>query len=174
MTVNRSIFAFIKKPSLLVFLGGFIAAFSGCVVYSLGTTPLKYQCAMPVSLYAIKDENSVVLTRGIYRSFRSGLETGRITFVGSITHFVDGKQSALPTPVMREVMVKTSFTDNLLFMTVTAQHRRLGDQSSDRDVQDYIFPQIHPGDTNTTSLYLLDGKVIATGSETVARTACIN
>lgn len=173
MTVNRSIFAFIKSSWTLVFVGGFIAAFAGVVLYSLYTTPLKSQCVMPTSTYAIKDDNNVVLARGIYRTYRAGLNKGRVPYTGSISHFEDGKLTAPPSPVQREVRFDGGFTDDLLFMTVTDHHRRLGDQSSDNDVQDYIFPQINKGATSTTSMYLLDGKVIATGTEITARYVCI-
>ncbi|MFG6656330.1 hypothetical protein ACG0Z5_17945 [Scandinavium sp. M-37] len=174
MTVNRTIFGFIKWPWVLVFVCGFIVAFTACVLYSIYASPLKSQCIAPVSLYAVKDDNDVVLTRGVYRSFRSGIDKGRVTFTGNIRHFVDDKMVGRPIPVQREVMFNANFSGDLLLMTITGHHRRLGDQSSDRDVQDYIFPQIHPGETGVTSLYLLEGKAVATGTEITPRVLCIN
>ena len=174
MSVNRSTFAFIKSPLTLLFIGGFIVAFGAFVLRSVYNTPLKSQCVAPVSFYAIRDDSHAVVTRGIYRTFRDGINKGRITFIGSIAHYGGTRPETPPVPVQREVRFEGSFTGNLLHMTVTGHNRRLGDQSTDRDVQDYVFPQIGQGDTGTTSLYLLDGKVLATGTETVPRVACIN
>lgn len=174
MTVSRSIFAFIKSPLTLLFVAGFIVAFIGSAIYAWFRTPLASQCISPVSFYAIKDDENVTLTRGIYRTFREGLNEGRITFTGSISHFSDEKPLSPPIPVQREVQFEGAFSGNLLHMTVTGHHRRLGDQSNDKDVTDNIFPQIKNGETGSTSLYLLDGKVLATGTETVARVACID
>jgi hypothetical protein len=174
MTVNRFIFAFIKSPLTWLFLGGFIVAFGAYAVHSVYNTPLKSQCVAPVSFYAIRDDNHAVVTRGVYRTYRAGLHQGRITFIGSIAHYGGTKEPEPPTPVQREVTFTGSFSGNLLNMVVTGHNRRLGDQSSDRDVQDFVFPQIGNGDTSSTSLYLLDNKVLATGTETVPRVACIN
>ncbi|MFK3660833.1 hypothetical protein ACI2I2_09945 [Scandinavium sp. NPDC088450] len=174
MTASRSIFAFIKSPLTMLFLAGFIVAIIGSAVYAWFSTPLTSQCISPVSFYAIKDDENVTLTRGTYRTFREGLNKGRITFTGSIAHFSDDKPRQPPIPVQREVQFEGEFSGNLLHMTVTGHHRRLGDQSSDQDVTDNIFPQISNGETGTTSLYILDGKVLATGTETVARVACID
>jgi hypothetical protein len=174
MTVNRSIFGLIKSPWVLVFFSGFIAAFGGYLAYSIYSVPLKSQCVMPVSLYSITDDHNAVVTRGVYRTFRAGLNKGRVTFIGSISRYEDGKLSGKATPVQREILFDGSFSGNVLSTTVTGHHRRLGDQSSDSDVRTYIFPEIKNRDTGTTSLYLLDGKVVATGPETVPRFACIN
>lgn len=174
MTVNRSIFGFIKSPALWLFTGGFVLAFVGFFAKAVYTTPLKAQCVSPVSFYAITDNDNVTLTRGIYRSYRDGINQGRITFVGSISRFIDAKRQAPPMLVQREVQFEGSFRGNLLRMTVTGHHRRLGDQSDDKEVTENIFPQINQGGTGNTSLYVLDGKVMATGTETVARVACIN
>lgn len=174
MTVNRSIFGLIKSPWLLVFLSSFIAAFGGYLAYAIYSIPLKSQCIMPVSMYTITDDNNAVLTRGVYRTYRAGLNKGRVTFIGSISRYEDGKLSGKPTPVQREVLFDTRFSGNVLSTTITGQHRRLGDQSSDSDVSASIFPQLKNGDTGTSSLFLLDGKVVAIGPETVPRYACIN
>jgi hypothetical protein len=97
-----------------------------------------------------------------------------MTFIGSIVHFDDAKKPGPPVPVQREVTFEAGFSGNLLHMVVTGHHRRLGDQSTDQDVKDFVFPQISNGDTSNAFLYLLDGKVLATGTETVPRVACIN
>jgi hypothetical protein len=174
MTVNRSIFGFIKSPALWLFIGGFMLAFLGFLAKAVYTTPLKSQCVSPVSFYVITDDDNVTLTRGVYRSYRDGMNQGRITFIGSISRFIDAKLQAPPMPVQREVQFRGSFSGNLLRMTITGHHRRLGDRSDDKEVTENIFPQINQGETGNTSLYLLDGKVLATGTETVARVACIN
>ncbi|MGU3415895.1 hypothetical protein ACLBW0_19365 [Enterobacteriaceae bacterium C34A] len=174
MTVNRSIFAFIKSPLTLLFIGGFVAAFGAYALHSIYNTPLKSQCVAPISFYAIQDDTHAVLTRGVYRTYRAGINEGRVTFIGSIAHFGGTKELEPPIPVQREVTFDASFSGNLLHMVVTGQHRRIGDQSSDQDVKDFVFPQIGHGDTSNTFLYLLDGKVLATGTETVPRVACIN
>jgi len=174
MTVNRSIFAFIKSPLTLLFIGGFVVALGAFIGRAIYSTPLKSQCVAPVSFYAIHDDNHAVLTRGIYRTFRAGLHQGRITFIGSIARFNGSKTPEPAVPVQREVTFEGSFSGNLMHMVVTGHHRRIGDQSTDQDVQDFVFPQIGNGDTSNTSLYLLDGKVLASGTETVPRVACIN
>ena len=73
MTVNRSIFIFIKRPQIL-FAGGLMTGLALTIGYTIATSPLKQTCfAPPASFYTIKDENNVTLARGIYRSYRDGL-----------------------------------------------------------------------------------------------------
>ncbi|HBZ14802.1 hypothetical protein ACIP6T_08140 [Pantoea sp. NPDC088449] len=174
MTVNRSILKFINLPMLLLFIGGFAAAIGGFVIHTMYTSPLKSQCVMPVSFYDIKQGKDVALLRGSYRSYRDSISRGHVTFVGSLSRFSDGQRVGQPVTVNRELRFEGSITHNLLQMTITGHNRRIGDQSSDDDVSTYVFPALHNGESGTTSLYLLDGKVMATGVETVARIACMN
>lgn len=174
MTANRSIFAFIKSPPTLLFVGGMVAGLGGMALYGLQTTKYASQCIAPTSYYVIEDDNNATLARGIYRSYRDGLFNGHTTYIGSISHFKDGKRDGVPKAVNREVRYNVDMSGKRLHLTVTSQHRKLGGQTTDKDVTDYIFPQIKPGEIVTSTVYLLDGKVLASGTETVARIACMN
>jgi len=174
MTANRSIFTIIKSPIALLFLGGVIIGTGAMALYGFYTSPYKAVCIAPTSYYIIEDDNNATLARGIYRSYRDGLFNGHTTYIGSISHFKDGKLDGLPKAVNREVRYNINMSGKRLHLTVTSQHRKLGGQSSDEDVTDYIFPQIKPGEEATSTVYLLDDKVLASGTETVARIACMN
>lgn len=174
MTANRSIFAFIKSPLTLLFVGGMVAGLGGMALYGLQTSKYASQCIAPTSYYVIEDDNNATLARGIYRSYRDGLFSGHTTYIGSISHFKDGKRDGLPKAVNREVRYDVNVSGKRIHLTVTSQHRKLGGQTADKDVTDYIFPQIKPGEVATSTVYLLDDKVLASGTETVARIACMN
>ncbi|MEO3991885.1 hypothetical protein [Pseudocitrobacter cyperus] len=174
MTANRSIFAIIKSPLTLLFLGGMAIGLGGMAFYAFSTSPYKAVCIAPTSYYTIVDDNNATLARGIYRSYRDDMFNGHSTYIGSISHFKDGKLEGRPTAVNREVRFGVDFSGKRIQLTVESQHRKLGDQSSDRDIRDYIFPQILPGEVATSTLYLLDNRVLASGTETVARIACTN
>lgn len=174
MTVNRSIFAFIKSPTTLFFSGGFIVALAGCIFYVLYTTPVKWQCTIENSFYDIRKDSDVTLTRGVYHTYREGLNTGHITFIGSIKRFNKNEMTSPPIPVHRESSFTATPYHNLIQMKVTGHGRRLGDQSSDKDVQNYVLPQITPGGIYTTALYLFNGKTLGSGTESVPRSVCNN
>lgn len=174
MTANRSIFAIIKSPFTLLFLGGVVLGLGGMVLYGVYASPWPTTCVAPLSYYSIEDDNNATLARGIYRSYRDDLFNGHSTYIGTISRYKDGRLAARPTAVNREVRYGLGISGKRIQMTVTSQQRKLGDQSSDRDVKDYIFPQIEPGQVETSTAYLLDNKILASGSETVARIACIN
>ncbi|MCQ4444177.1 hypothetical protein NOX22_06175 [Enterobacter cloacae] len=174
MTANRSIFAMIKSPRVLLFLGGMVAGIGGMALYAFSTSPYKSVCIAPTSYYTIEDDNNATLARGIYRSYRDGLFSGHTTYIGSISHFKDGKRDGLPKAVNREVRYDVGMSGKRIHLTVTSQHRKLGGQTADEDVAEYIFPQINPGEMATSTVYLLDDKVLASGTETVARIACMN
>lgn len=174
MTVNRTIFAFIKSPLVLLFIGGFILAIGGTALRTWYVSPLKEQCTFPVSYFYIHSDSDVTLTRGIYRTFRDGLNRGHMTFIGNISHFNKEGLLKQPTPVNRELRFSAEVNNNQFELTVISHSRRLSDLSTDKEVQDYVFPHIQPGSVSTSSLYLLDGKVLAAGTETVPRSACIN
>lgn len=174
MAANRSIFAFIKSPLALLFLGGMVVGLGGMALYGFQTSPYASQCIAPTSYYVIEDDNNATLARGIYRSYRDGLFSGHTTYIGTISHFRDGKRDGLPKAVNREVRYDVELSGKRIHLTVTSQHRKLGGQAPDQDVTDYIFPQIKPGEVATSTAYLLDDKVLASGTETVARIACMN
>ncbi|MGM8430229.1 hypothetical protein [Enterobacter cloacae] len=173
MTANRSIFAFIKSPLTLLFVGGMVAGLGGMALYGFQTSPYASHCVAPTSYYVIEDDNNATLARGIYRSYRDGLFSGHTTYIGTISHFKDGKRDGLPKAVNREVRYDVDVSGKRVHLTVTSQHRKLGGQTTDKDVTDYIFPQIKPGEVATSTVYLLDNKVLASGTETVARIACM-
>ena len=173
MTVNRSIFIFIKRQQIL-FAGGLMTGLALTIGYTIATSPLRQTCFAPASFYTIKDENNVTLARGIYRSYRDGLHEGHTTYIGNIRHFQDGKRVGQASPVQRSVNYTMSFSGNLLHLTMLSHARRLGDQSNEKEVTDYIFPQLKSGETSTSSLYLLENSILASGTETVVRIACTN
>ncbi|HDR2784022.1 TPA: hypothetical protein QCJ60_003359 [Enterobacter sichuanensis] len=174
MIANRSIFAFIKSPLTLLFVGGMVVGLGGMALYGLKTSTFASQCIAPTSYYVIEDDNNATLARGIYRSYRDGLFSGHTTYIGTISHFKDGKRDGLPKAVNREVRYDVELSGKRIHLTVTSQHRKLGGQTTDQDVTDYIFPQIKPGEVATSTIYLLDDKVLASGTETVARIACMH
>ena len=116
----------------------------------------------------------MTLARGIYRSYRDGLHEGHTTYIGNIRHFQDGKRVGQASPVQRSVNYTMSFSGNLLHLTMLSHARRLGDQSNEKEVTDYIFPQLKSGETSTSSLYLLENSILASGTEMVVRIACTN
>ncbi|UVC29952.1 hypothetical protein [Pantoea sp. SOD02] len=174
MTVNRTISAFIKSPLSLLFLAGFVITLVGMAVRAYSVSPLKDQCDFPVSFFHIRSDSDVTMTRGMYRTYRDGFNKGHMTFIGNISHFNQQGLVAKPTPVNRELRFTGEVHDNQFEMTVVSQSRRLSDHSSDQDIKDYVFPHIDPGSVSTSSLYLLNGKMLAAGTETVPRSGCIN
>ncbi|CAX54728.1 conserved uncharacterized protein [Erwinia pyrifoliae Ep1/96] len=136
--------------------------------------PLKASCVAPQAWYEISDNKNWTLTRGIYRFYREGLTQRRVIYTGSINHYVNGGRSLHPVAVLREVTLSTTISGNRLHSTVLQQSSRLGDQSSNADVVKYVFPHIVPGETSINAVYLLDGKALAIGSASSARTLCIN
>ncbi|HEY3590804.1 MAG TPA: hypothetical protein VGL07_12100 [Buttiauxella sp.] len=171
--MNRTILGTIKSPTTLLFLGGFVVALLGFLIKEMMFYPVKATCTAPVSYYAI-DKDSWTLTRGVYRFYREGINKGRTVYIGTINHYKGDLPSQSPIPVLREVRFTGTLEKNIMRTTVTSQSRRLGDQSSDAEVTKYVFPHIQPGETSTSSLYLLEGKVLASGTETVPRVLCIN
>lgn len=174
MTANRSIFASTKLMLALLFVVSMVVGLGGMVLYNVYQSPYKSVCVAPTSYYTIEDDNNATLVRGIYRSYRDSLFNGHSTYIGSISHFKDGKQEGRPTVVNREVRFGVEVDGKRLHLTVTSQHRKLGDQSSDKEVMDYVYPHIVPGDIATSTTYLLDKTVLASGTESVARIACTN
>ncbi|WP_343552940.1 hypothetical protein [Pantoea sp.] len=114
------------------------------------------------------------MTRGVYLAYRDGLNKGHMTFIGNISHYNQQGLIAPPTPVNRELRFTGEAHDNQFEMTVVSQSRRLSDLSTDQEVKDYVFPHIDPGSVSSSAFYLLEGKVLAAGTETVARSACVN
>ncbi|MEI9537340.1 hypothetical protein V5081_08340 [Enterobacter cancerogenus] len=174
MTANRSIFASTKFRLALLFMASTIVGVGGIALYGFYHSPFRSVCVAPTSYYTIEDDNNATLARGIYRSYRDDLFNGHSTYIGSISHFKDGKLEGFPTIVNREVRFGVDIDGKRLHLTVTSQHRKLGDQSSDHDVTDYVYPHIKPGEMATSTIYLLDNTVLASGTETVARIACTN
>jgi hypothetical protein len=174
MTANRSFFASTNLWLALLFTFSLLAGFGGMVFYSFYHLPYKSACVAPTSFYAIEDKDNATLARGIYRSYRDDLFSGHTTYIGSLSRFVDGKLTGRPTPIHREVRFDSEIEGKRIHLTVTSQHRKLGDQSTDREVKDYIYPQIGKGEVGTSTIYLLDNKVLASGTESVARIVCTN
>lgn len=172
MTANRSIFVSTKFRLAVLLLGGVIVGLGGMAAYSFYHLPYQSVCIAPTSYYSIEDDNNVTLARGIYRSYRDGAFSGHSTYIGSISHFKDGVRDGLPATVNREVRFDVEMEGKRIHMTVTSHHRKLGDQSQDSDIRDYIYPQIAPGEVGTSTLYWLDNTVLATGTESVARIVC--
>lgn len=174
MTVNRSIFAFIKSPLMMLFIGGFLLTLAGAALRTYYVSPLKEQCSFPISYFHIRSDTDVTMTRGVYRVYRDGLNKGHMTFNGNISHFNKDGLAAPPSPVNRELRFTGEAHNNQFELTVVSHSRRISDLTSDKDVKDYVFPHIEPGSVSMSSMYLLDGKVLATGTELVPRSVCIN
>ncbi|HEY3985267.1 hypothetical protein [Cedecea sp.] len=172
--MNRTILKTVKSPGVLLFAAGFAVAVLGFAMKEFFFYPVKAVCVAPVSYYSIDEDENWTLTRGVYRFYREGLTHGRTVYIGTISHFVGDLPKQSPIPVLREVRFTGILEKNIMRTTVASQSRRLGDQSTDAEVVKYVFPHITPGETSTSSLYLLNGKVIASGTETVPRILCIN
>lgn len=173
MRASPSIFASIKSPWLWLFVGGFVLAFSGVIGRWLATSAQQSQCRFPLAFYDIKSEREWVLTQGIYRSYHNGFSEGHLTYLGTLSRFMDGQLIAPATPIHRAVWFNGEFNHNLLKITVTHHSRGLGDKSRDEDVQKYVFPHWQAGDVSVIALYLFNGRVLASGTESVARNVCI-
>ncbi|TKV07862.1 hypothetical protein FDX19_16805 [Citrobacter sp. wls619] len=174
MTVNRSIFTSTKSKSAFLLIGGIVVGFGLVALYTLSRTPVKSKCVVPMSFYAIKAENDITLTRGVYRTYRDSLTTGHTTFNGNIREFKNDVLVGKPSPVHRSVNYKMEFSGSMLNMTVLNHTRRLGDSSSDQEVMDYVFPQLSYGESTSTTLYLLENRALASGTEIIARVVCTN
>ncbi|MBS0882966.1 hypothetical protein JK231_20475 [Pantoea sp. JGM49] len=173
MHASRSIFASIKSPQLWLFIGCFVLAFSAVIGRWLTTTTQQSQCLFPLAFYDIKSEREWVLTQGIYRSYRDGFSQGHLSYLGTLSRFEDGQLTAPITPIHRAVWFNGEFNHNLLKITVTQHSRGLGDKSRDEDVQKYVFPHLQAGDVSVIAMYLFNGRVLASGTESVARNVCI-
>ncbi|WP_435952270.1 hypothetical protein [Dryocola sp. BD626] len=171
--MNRTILDTIKSPLILFFLGGIAVSLACVFIKEMVVYPMTATCVAPVSYYAI-DEDKWTLTRGVYRFYREGISEGRTVYIGTISHFKGDLPSESPIPVLREVRFTGVFDNNTMRTTITSQGRRLGDQSSDEDVKKYVFPHLVPGEVSTSSLYLLEGKVLATGTEATPRVLCLD
>ena len=174
MNANRSIFRFINPRLVPFFLVGFVLALTLFTVKILYFSSLKTECELPFSFYDIRKDGNVTLTRGLYRNYLDDLSSGRLTFVGTLTRFKDEQALAPPAPINREVRFSLAFRNSTATLTVTGNSRRLGDHSEDEDIRNYVFPQTENGSAATTILYLLDGKALGTGTETVPASVCIN
>ena len=174
MSAKHSIFTLIKSPLVPIFIVGFILVPGAMLLREIYASPIKSGCSFPFSYYDIKGDQDITLTRGIFRTYRDGLDSGHLTFVGNLSHFKEGELTAPPVSLHRELHFTSKAQGSNIYMTVESQARRLGDQSTDQQVKDYVFPQISPGEVGSVTLYLLQGKVLSTGTETVARTVCVN
>ncbi|ADP09822.1 hypothetical protein EJP617_01410 [Erwinia sp. Ejp617] len=172
--MNRTLLHTVKSPAVLLFIGGFLLPIAAFLLKEMMFFPLKASCVAPQAWYEISDNKNWTLTRGIYRFYREGLTQRRVIYTGSINHYVNGGRSLHPVAVLREVTLSTTISGNRLHSTVLQQSSRLGDQSSNADVVKYVFPHIVPGETSINAVYLLDGKALAIGSASSARTLCIN
>ena len=174
MSAKHSISAFIKSPLVPIFIIGFALVLGVMLVREWIASPVKMECSYPFSYYDIKSDQDVTLTRGIFRTYRDGISSGHLTFIGSLSHFSEGELTAPPVPLNRELHFALSIQGSNVHMTVKSHGRRLGDQSNDQQVKNYVFPQISGGEVGSSTLYLLQGKVLSTGTETVARTVCVD
>ena len=103
-----------------------VVGLGGMALYGFQTSPYASQCIAPTSYYVIEDDNNATLARGIYRSYRDGLFSGHTTYIGTISHFRDGKRDGLPKAVNREVRYDVELSGKRIHLTVTSQHRKLG------------------------------------------------
>lgn len=174
MRANRFISGFTKFPLTHVFVIGFTLALVGVAARTIYVFPLEDHCVYPQSYYDIRSDRDVVLARGIYYSYRNKINKAHLTYVGTLTHYSDGQQVSFPVPIQRSLWFTEEFDYNLLRISVGQQSKGLGDRSEDKDVDSYVFSQFKPNMINTLALYLLDGKVLATGTENAARSVCIN
>jgi hypothetical protein len=172
--VSRIILPNVKSSTLLWSGGSFLLVLLFFWVKEVMFYPLKNTCVAPVSYYSIDDNNHWTVARGVYHSYREGLSEVRTVYNGTIQHYTSGMPSMRAVTVLREVIIEGHLRQNRLHSTVLEQSRKLGDQSSDQQVLQYVFPHIKPGEKSTTWIYLLNGLAIATGSETTPRTVCVN
>ncbi|MDI9220561.1 hypothetical protein QMZ30_06565 [Pantoea sp. EA-12] len=173
MRANPTTFVSIKLTLLWLFIISFFLALTSIVGGWWYTSSQQIQCGFPMAFYDIKSEREVVVTKGVYRSYRDGFNQGHTSYLGTLSRFVDGELIAPVTNIHRALWFETQFHHNLLKIKVTHLSRGLGDRSHDDDVEDYVFPYIQPGDVSMIGLYMLDGKVLASGTENVARNICI-
>lgn len=172
--MSRIILPNVKSSTLLWSGGSFLLVLLFFWVKEVMFYPLKNTCVAPESYYSIDDNNHWTVARGVYHSYREGLSEVRIVYNGTIQHYTSGMPSMRAVTVLREVIIEGHLRQNRLHSTVLEQSRKLGDQSSDQQVLQYVFPHIKPGEKSTTWIYLLNGLAIATGSETTPRTVCVN
>ncbi|ORM70423.1 hypothetical protein [Pantoea rwandensis] len=173
MPVNPTISALIKLPPLGLFFCGVLLALISVFGRWWVITSQYAQCSFPLTFYDIKSEREWILIKGVYRSYRDGVHSGHMSYLGTLSHFVEGERIAPITPIHRAVWFSGLSHHNLLKLYVTHHSRGLGDRSSDDVVQEYVFPHLRVGDVSVIALFLLNGKVLATGTESVMRNICI-
>ncbi|WP_187497748.1 hypothetical protein [Erwinia aphidicola] len=172
--MSRTISPNAKSSIVLWFTGSFLLIVLLFGVKALLAYPVRNTCVAPVSYYSIDDKNHWTAVRGVYHSYREGLTQVRIVYNGTVQHFTSGMPSAPSVTVLREVIIDMRLRQNRLHSKVIEQSRKLGDMSSDQQVLQYVFPHIKPGENSTTWLYMLNGLILATGTEATPRTVCIN
>ncbi len=172
MRVSPIISVFTKYPLIWLFICSFILAKG----MSLGKGWLflsQYaQCRFPLTFYDIKNEREVVLTKGIYRVYHDGFNHVHTSYIGTLSRFADGVRIAPVINVHRVISFEGNLHYNQLEMTAKNISRGLGDNSHDNDVREYVFPFIKLGDASIIGLYLLNGKVLASGTENAPRNIC--
>lgn len=173
MGVNPTISGLIKFPLSALFLSGFLLALTIIIGRWWLISSQQAQCSFPLAFYDIKNQQEVVLTQGIYRSYRDGFYHGHTSYIGTLSRFIDGVPIAPVTHINRAIWFEHKFHYNLLKIKATHLSRGLGDKSHDDDVRDYVFPHIQLGDISVIGLYLLNGKVLASGTENTPRNICI-
>lgn len=172
--MSRTLLNTAKSTTTLLFCAGFLLTTIGFLMKESVIYPLQAICVAPQAYVEIDDRDNWTMARGIYRFYREGLTQARIVYTGTISHYVNGNAPAHPIAVLREVTVEKALSGNSLRSTVLEQSRLLGDQSSNADVVNYIFPHIVAGKSHISWLYLLNGVALASGTETTPRTLCIN
>ncbi|XIH58113.1 hypothetical protein C1N60_02555 [Pantoea sp. SGAir0184] len=128
------------------------------------------RCDTPASVYHLYDNGDWNAAKGIYRFYRDGFHSGHVVYSGNIVKAIKGSRKIIP--VHREVFFESTLKGNTVRSVQTTSARRLGDRSEDKDVLEFIFPALTAGSVSTSYLYLIDGSVLAYGTETMPRFMC--
>ncbi|MBD9646300.1 hypothetical protein IB231_22010 [Pantoea sp. PNT02] len=152
----------------LIFIGG-VAITSWALVQR---NFANMTCYAPFRFYETYTDNSWIEARGVYHlDSRSGIE-GKTSYVGKVFYRNAEGGVTRTVPVSREINWKVKFSNSYAATEITAANRRFGDHSDDNLVKDYIFPTYSVGQLNNSTVFLLNGKVLANGPENFPRIMC--
>jgi hypothetical protein len=153
---------------ILLFSTGFIATswFKMQRVFS------GMQCTATLHFIETKSDMSWLEARGTYfLDTQSGIE-GKTSYVGKVLYFDSSGQIEKTVPISRELNWKVKLNNFHLLTEITGVNRRVGDHSDDALIKDYIFPSYEVGQKNNSSLFILNGRVLANGPDDTPKIIC--
>lgn len=171
MDANRS---FLKPTKWLIATGVIAFAIPLLVLFAtLRSQPLMAgECAAPFTFVEYFRNGEKTVANGEYALYTGTGKPNRTTYTGAIIYYDAQGEKKRIVRVNREIAWDVSFRHDQIISKITHNGRRMGDNSSDAEVMQYIFPNYHPDETIHATLFQLGGSVLATGPHNVPRILC--